>query len=467
MVKKGSGGMKLQFLGATGTVTGSKFLLYNASGKFLVDCGLFQGLKDLRLRNWAPLPVPVVDINSVVLTHAHIDHSGYFPVLVKQGFRGKAHASLPTVELCKILLPDSGFLQEEDAAFATKKGYSKHLPALPLYTYNDAVAALPFLSPIQNGKPFDLGHGLKVKMIQAGHILGARFVHVTSNIPYQRTILFAGDIGRYDAIINKGPSTIKEVDYLVMESTYGDRLHPEEDVFQRFERIINTTAERGGKILIPAFAVGRTQEILYIIKKLQISKKISINIPVFLNTPMGINATEIYTKYADEEAFFKTGIDEDSFKLPNLRLIRTQEESKRLNEISGPAIILSASGMMTGGRILHHLKAYGPDPASTLVLVGFQAAGTRGRAILDGAKSIKIHGQPTQINCQIEFIDSISAHGDYEDILKWLSMFTRRPKAVFLVHGESQATHAMAERIREKFKWNVVIPNYLDEFDLN
>ncbi|MBI2092304.1 MAG: MBL fold metallo-hydrolase [Deltaproteobacteria bacterium] len=458
--------MKLQFLGATETVTGSKFLLYNASAKFMIDCGLFQGFKELRLRNWAPLPVPVVDINSVVITHAHIDHSGYFPVFVKQGFRGRAYASAPTVELCKILLPDSGFLQEEDAVFATKKGFSKHAPALPLYTYSDAVASLKYLAPIPNGKPFDLGHGIKVKLIPAGHILGARFVHVTSTIPSNRTILFAGDIGRYDDIISKAPSTVKEIDYLVMESTYGDKMHPEEDVFSRLEKIINKTVERGGKVLIPAFAVGRTQEIIYIIKKLQAKKRIPSDIPVYLNTPMGIDATQIYRKYADEENFFKHGIDEDSFQLPNLHLVHTQEESKSLNLLAGPAIILSASGMMTGGRILHHLKAYGPDAKSTLVLVGFQAAGTRGRNILDGTRSIKIHGQPIALNCDVEFIDSISAHGDYEDIMQWLSLFNRPPKTTFLVHGEEKATAALAERVREKFHWNVVVPKYLDEVEL-
>lgn len=466
MAKKRISGLKLQFLGATGTVTGSKFLLYSSSAKYMIDCGLFQGLKELRLRNWAPLPVPVVDINSVILTHAHIDHSGYFPVFVKQGFRGRAYASAPTVELCKILLPDSGFLQEEDAAFATRKGFSKHLPALPLYTYSDAMAALPYLSPIPNGKPFDLGHGIKVKLIPAGHILGARFVHVTSSIPAKRTILFAGDIGRYDAVISQGPSTIKEIDYLVMESTYGDKLHPEENIFQRLEKIINETVSHGGKVLIPSFAVGRTQEIIYIIKKLQQAKKISMDIPVYLNTPMGIDATEIYTKYANEENFFKDGIDKDSFKLPNLHLVHTQEESKMLNELDRSAIILSASGMMTGGRILHHLKAYGPDLNSTLVLVGFQAEGTRGRNILNGAKSIKIHGLPVALNCKIENIESISAHGDYEDILKWLSLFNRPPRTIFLVHGEQEATLTLAEKIREKLNWNVAIPRYLDEFEL-
>jgi len=466
MAKSRSGGLKLQFLGATGTVTGSKFLLYNASAKFMIDCGLFQGLKELRMRNWAPLPVSVMDINSVILTHAHIDHSGYFPVFVKQGFRGRAYASVPTVELCKILLPDSGFLQEEDAVFATKKGFSKHLPALPLYTYSDAVASLPYLFGIPNGKPFDLGHGIKAKLIPAGHILGARFVHITSQLPYKRTVLFAGDIGRYDAIINKGPSRIKEVDYLVIESTYGDKLHPEENVFARFEKIINATVTRGGKVLIPAFAVGRTQEIIYIIKKLQQGKKIPTNVPVYLNTPMGIDATQIYKSHADEEDFFKDGFSEDSFKLPNLHLVHTQEESKRLNELDGPAIILSASGMMTGGRILHHLKAYGPDERSTLVLVGYQAAGTRGRAIMDGSRVIKIHGQPVPLNAHIEFIDSISAHGDYEDILKWLSLFSRPPKKTFLVHGEANATQKMADRVAEKLGWKVEIPNYLDEFEL-
>ncbi len=458
--------LKLQFIGATETVTGSKFLLHNAKAKIMIECGLFQGLKELRLRNWAPLPIKPSDIDAVVLTHAHLDHSGYFPVLIKQGFKGKAYASTPTVELCKILLPDSGFLQEEDAVFATKKGFSKHVPALPLYTYSDAIRSLSFLQPVANGNPFDLGHGISAKLIPAGHILGARFVHITASTPYKRTILFAGDIGRYDALISAEPSRIKEVDYLVIESTYGDRLHPEEDVFARFEKIINETVKRNGKVLIPAFAVGRTQEVIYILKELQEQKRIPLDIPIYLNTPMGINATKVYTKFAPEDNYLKKGLDLHPFDLPNLHLVHTQEESKALNQLDTPAIILSASGMLTGGRILHHLKAYAKDPNTTLVLVGFQAAGTRGQAILAGVKSIKLHGQQVNINCQIESIESISAHGDYEDILKWLSKFNKEPKTTFIVHGESKAAASFAEKIKKSLNWNAVVPRYLDEFKL-
>lgn len=453
----------LQFLGATQTVTGSKFLLRTAHEKWLIDCGLFQGLKELRLRNWAPMPIPAAEIDGVLLTHAHIDHSGYIPLLVKNNFQGKIYASEPTVALCEILLPDCGYLQEEDARFASQKGFSKHTPALPLYTYTDAVKSLSSFQPLVNGDLHRLGHDLRVRLLRAGHLLGSRFIHLTLEEPRHTTCLFAGDIGRYDALITNPPHTVPEADYIIVESTYGDHAHPKEDIFARFAQIISTTTEHGGKVLIPAFAVGRTQEILYLIKVLQ-KRKMIPNLPVFLNTPLGIDATDIYTRFAQEHRIFNG--NGHLFHCANLEFVHDEAQSKRLNMLAGPAIIVAGSGMLTGGRILHHLKAYGGDPHCTLVMVGYQAEGTRGRAILDGARHLKVHGQDISIRCNIEFIESLSAHGDRDDILRWLKGFQRPPRAVFLVHGEPTASEALAEYIREHLHWTVQIPNYLEEVPL-
>jgi len=456
----------LQFLGATETVTGSKFLLSNHHMNWFIDCGLFQGLKELRLRNWSPLPIDASAVSYVVLTHAHIDHSGYLPLFVKNGFEGDVIASEPTVELCKILLPDSGYLQEEDARYAAKKGFSKHAPVLPLYTYNDAVATFPYFKAVADEREVKID-GASISLYRAGHILGSRFIKVTF-IDSGKTILFAGDIGRYDALITREPVEFKDgIDYLVLESTYGDRVHPKEDIFERFARIINTTIDKGGKILIPAFAVGRTQDIIYILKRLLIRKVIPEDIAIYLNTPLGIDATDIYTRFASEHKIFKRDEGASVFSMPNLRLVKTEEESKALNALDHPAIILSASGMLAGGRILHHLKAYAHDPNSCLILVGFQAAGTRGRAILDGANSIKIHGEMVDIRCRVEYIESLSAHGDREDILRWLHAFDRPPRQIFLVHGEENAITSLKEAIERDFKGvKVSVPKFLEKREI-
>lgn len=460
----------LQFIGATQTVTGSKFLLRTAHDeKWLVDCGLFQGLKELRLRNWAPLPIPAAEIDGVLLTHAHIDHSGYIPLLVKNHFHGKIYASEPTVALCEILLPDCGYLQEEDARFASHKGFSKHEPALPLYTYHDALESLKSFHPLVNGDLHRLGQDLRVRLLRAGHLLGSRFIHLTMESPRHTTCLFAGDIGRYDSLITNPPMTIPEADYVILESTYGDHAHPKEDVFARFAAIITATAERGGKVLIPAFAVGRTQEILYVIKMLQ-KRKMIPDLPVYLNTPLGIDATDIYVRYAHEHKITNNGNGNGHphlFACANLHLVHDEAQSKLLNIMTGPAIIIAGSGMLTGGRILHHLKAYGNDPHATLVIVGYQAEGTRGRTILDGARAIKIHGQEIPMRCHVEFIESLSAHGDRDDILRWLKGFQRPPRGLFLVHGEPESSAALASVIRETLHWTVHIPQYLEEVTLD
>ncbi len=467
----------LQFLGATETVTGSKFLLRTCNETWMIDCGLFQGLKELRLRNWAPLPVPADKIDGVILTHAHIDHSGYIPLLVKNKFHGKIYASEPTVDLCKILLPDCGYLQEEDAKFAGRKGFSKHATAMPLYTYDDAMRSLSHLQPLHNGDLHRLGKDIRAHLIKAGHLLGSRFIDITLEEPRHRRILFAGDIGRYDSLITSAPLRVPEADYLIIEATYGNKLHPKENIFERLGRIITDTARAGGKVLIPAFAVGRTQELLHIMKQLQKKKLIDPALPIYLNTPLGIDATGIYNRYLDEHKTYSLlrylndqngngNGDDHPFHCHNLHLVHDQTASKALNVMEGPAVIIAGSGMITGGRILHHLKSYGGDPKSTLVLVGYQAEGTRGRAILEGARSIKIHGLDIPIRCHVEVIESLSAHGDRDDILRWLRGFQRPPKQTYLVHGEPEAALAMAESIREQLHWQVTIPRYLQEVDL-
>ncbi len=459
--------MRIQFLGATETVTGSKFHLTDGKHSWLIDCGLYQGLKELRLRNWQPFPVDPKHVSAIVLTHAHIDHSGYVPLIVKNGFRGPILASEPTVELCKILLPDAGYLQEEDAKFAAKKGFSKHSNPLPLYTYEDAVASLQYLQAIPDRTWHKLSDTVRIMLRPAGHILGARVINVSVKEPHHSfNILFAGDIGSYDALIACDPGAVKSVNYLVLESTYGDRLHPVEDVMERFERMINRTISRGGKVIIPTFAVGRTQEVLYILKKLDEAGKLP-RVPIYLNSPLAIDATTIYVRFNSEHNFFENGVEPASaFHPSRLTFVSDPEESRRLNHLTEPAIIISSSGMMTGGRILHHLKAYLPDANSTIVITGFQAAGTRGRALLDGAKAIKIHGMPVAVNAKIEFVESLSAHGDYGDILRWLRGFTQPPKATFLVHGEPAASEALRERIHQELGWNVIVPKYLEKVEL-
>lgn len=459
--------MRLQFLGATETVTGSKFSLVEGGHSWLVDCGLYQGLKELRLRNWQSLHVDPKTLEAVILTHAHIDHSGYIPLLVRNGFNKKILSSEPTIELCKILLPDAGYIQEEDAKFAAKKGFSKHEHPIPLYTYADALYSLKYLESIPDREWVNLSDKVRIMLRPAGHILGSRFINVSVNEKHRKfNILFAGDIGSYDALIAVDPGGVKTANYLVLESTYGDRLHTEEDVLKRFEDIITRTVRRGGKVVIPAFAVGRSQEVLYILKKLEKAKRLP-DIPIYLNSPLAIDATAIYIKYASEHNFFANGSDPaKAFHPSRLVLVHDAEESKHLNALPDPAIIISSSGMMTGGRILHHLKAYLPDPNSTLVVTGFQAAGTRGRSILDGAKAVKIHGLPVAVNAEVEFIESLSAHGDYGDILRWLKGFTKPPKTTFLVHGEQDAADALQRRIEDELHWKTVVPKYLEKFEL-
>ena len=451
--------MQLQFLGATGTVTGSKYLVTAGSAKVLIDCGLFQGYKQLRLRNWEPLPVPASELDAVVLTHAHLDHSGYLPLLVKQGFRGKIFCSEATFDLCKILLPDSGHLQEEDAAFANRHGYSKHQPALPLYTEEDAVRALKYFSPVRFDAPCEPVDGLQATLLPAGHILGAAIVSLKYK---ERTVTFSGDLGRLNDLIMVAPTPVEKTDYLIVESTYGNRRHDPADPLIMLGTTIRETVNRGGVVVIPAFAVGRAQELMYYIHLLKESGAIPKLLPVYLNSPMAKDATAIYHRHRKLHRLTDAQCDA---MCHSAKIINTVEESKALNQQRMPMVIIAASGMATGGRVLHHLEAFAPDPRNTILFSGYQAGGTRGAAMLGGAESIKIHGQYVPLRAQVAQIDNLSAHADADEILTWLGHFSVPPKKVFITHGEPDAADALRKRIESERGWHCTVPEYRETFE--
>jgi metallo-beta-lactamase family protein len=458
---------KLQFLGAAQTVTGSRHLLDVDGYRVLIDCGLFQGLKELRLRNWEKFPIDPASINAVILTHAHIDHTGYLPRLVREGFSGPVYATPASVELARILLPDSATLQEEEAAYANRSGYTKHAPALPLYTLRDASAALKLIQSVKYGKKVQLGKRLSFEFVEAGHIIGSAFVNmeVRGTDGGITRVLATGDIGRYDEPILNDPQAVDETDYLILESTYGDREHPDVDVKDQLAKVINDTAALGGHVLIPAFAVGRTQQLVYLLRELEDEKRIPI-LPVFVDSPMAVSATKLYLRHREDH-----DLDMDALVRANrnplatnrFHLARTVSDSKAVSAQEEPSIVISASGMATGGRILHHLRKRIRDERNTILFVGFQAEGTRGRRLVDGEKEIRMFGELIPVRARIEQIESLSAHGDWREILRWLSGFKRAPKHVFLVHGEPRAALALETRIRERFGWEVSIPQYLDE----
>ncbi len=447
--------MQIQFLGATGTVTGSKYLVSAGRAKIFVDCGLFQGYKQLRLRNWARLPVAPSQIDAVVLTHAHLDHSGYIPLLVKNGFRGEIYCSEATHDLCKILLPDSGHLLEEEAAYANRHGFSKHSPALPLYTQDDARRALRFFAPVKFGHRFTPAAGLHAKMVHAGHILGAGILTLADE---GASVTFSGDLGRMNDPIMAPPARVERSDYLVVESTYGNRRHDPADPLIVLGRTIRETVARGGIVVIPSFAVGRAQTLMYYIHLLKQSGAIPELLPVYLNSPMAVDATALYRKHRQDH---RLNPQQCAAMCQAARIVNSVEESIALNQQRMPMVIIAASGMATGGRVLHHLKAFASDPRNTILFAGFQAGGTRGAAMVAGADAIKIHGEYVPVRAQVVQIENLSAHADSEEILDWLSHFQAPPKKTFITHGEPEAADALRKRIEERFGWQCDVPEYL------
>lgn len=437
----------------------------------MIDCGLFQGYKELRARNWEPCPVNEASIGWMLLTHAHIDHSGFLPRMVRNGFTGPVYATPATADLLKIMLPDSAKLQEEEANYANKRGYSKHNPALPLYTEQDARAAIKQIASVPYGEDIHLSKFLTGRFMSAGHILGSSFVQVriTERDRDPVTVLFSGDIGRYDEPILNDPSEVSEADYLLVESTYGNRKHDPVDPKERLAEIINDTVSRGGKIIIPAFAIGRTQLLVYYLRELEEEGRIPV-LPVAVDSPMGAAATRLYTKHKadhDPEMRRMEGEGDNPLATRHFNLSQGRSQSKALNALQGPAIIVSASGMATGGRVLHHLAKNLPDPASTVIFVGYQAGGTRGRRLQDGEKEVKIHGEFVPVRAKIESISSLSAHADSDEIIRWLSGFKRPPRATFMTHGEPDSSEALGERIAKELGWKVVIPTYKEVVELN
>lgn len=451
--------MQLKFLGATETVTGSKYLLSFDSKNILVDCGLFQGYKALRLRNWDALPIDAKKIDAVILTHAHIDHTGYIPLLVKNGFEGKIYATKGTIDLASILLPDSGHLQEEEAMFANKWGYSKHKPALPLYTVLDAQKSLKQFEALEFGESLTLDNNISFSFHRAGHILGAAFVVIKYG---DKKLVFTGDMGHRRDPLLFDPEVIEEADYLVLESTYGDRLHDTKDVQEQLGEIIRKTVARSGSVIIPSFAVGRAQNLLYYIGQLKEANKIP-NVPVFLDSPMAVSASHILIKNKSEHRLSK----EECKKFSHIAIyVNTPDDSKAIDALKKPAIIISASGMATGGRILFHLKTYGPDPRNTILFSGYQAGGTRGDRIVRGEKEVKIHGEMIPIRAEVQILHNASAHADYNDILEWLSHFKKPPKKIFITHGELTSAMSLKSKIESKPGWTCIVPTYLQTENL-
>ena len=462
---------KITFLGAAGTVTGSKYLIEAGGKRLLVDCGLFQGSKELQQRNWNNLQIDPATIDWVLLTHAHIDHTGYIPRLVQNGFRGPIFSNAATNELCQLLLLDSAHLQEEDAQYAAKKNYSSHHPPLPLYTVAQAQTSLAQFREIPRADVFSISPEFTVRPHDAGHILGSSWLELTITEKGKQTlVVFSGDVGRYDQPILKDPESPTRADFLLCESTYGDRDHPTGSVPDALADVINRVAKRGGAIVVPAFAVGRTQTLMYYLRELLEQKRIPA-LPVYVDSPMAINVTGIYVKHKeDHDADFVQQEEQgnrDPLNVQNVHMARAVEDSKKINDVAGPCIIISASGMATGGRILHHLAHRLPDSRSAVLLVGYEAEGTGGRALADGAQYLRIHGQEVPVRAEIVKIDQLSAHAGRSELLRWLSGITVPPRQTFLVHGEPNALESFHGAVTSKFNWPVTVPEYLQTFDLN
>ena len=464
----------IEFWGGVGTVTGSKYLVVTDKARVLVDCGMFQGLKELRERNWQEPPFDPRSLNAVLITHAHIDHTGYLPRVVRHGFKGPVYCSRGTADLLKILLPDAGRLQEEEADYRNRHNLTKHQPALPLYTEEDAFAALELVRPLPNtGEEFEPAPGIRASFRISGHILGSSLVLLELDQAgadrQGRRVLFSGDLGHYDQPIIRDPVAPPACDYLLVESTYGDRLHDPEDPKVALARIINDAAQRQAPVLIPAFAVGRTQEIVYLIRELEDEKAIPV-LPVIVDSPMAAATTIAYANRKEEQDEDYASIltkQRHPLRTHSMLTASSKEESKRLNNATGARVIISASGMMTGGRVLHHALRLVPDPEATVVFVGYQAAGTTGRRIQDGEREVKIMGQRVPVRCRIAKIGGFSAHADWQEVLHWLEgMQGGVPRQTFLTHGEPEAANAMAGHIKEKFGWNVHVPQYGERVEL-
>lgn len=448
---------EIRFLGGASTVTGSKYLLTYKIKRILIDCGLFQGLKTLRLKNWDPFPFQAKDIDAVILTHAHIDHSGLLPKLIQQGYRGKIYSTKATRDLCRILLPDAGRLMEEEAEYLNRHKRSKHKPALPLFTEEDALTSLDYFEPVPFKQRQKIDEEISFQFGYAGHILGAAFVLIQVG---RDRIVFTGDIGRSKDRIFFPPGNLPEADYLVTESTYGNRLHKSADPCEELGKIVNETAQRKGVVLIPAFAVGRAQSLIYNLWSLKKEHKIP-DIPMYLNSPMSRDVTDLMNDYMD---LHKIPREDCASVFGSIRYVRSVEESKALNLKKGPMIIISASGMLTGGRVLHHLKAFAPFPENTIVLAGFQAAGTRGDALEKGCEEVKVHGEYVPVKAQVKVLHNMSAHADYREIIDWFERSKINPRQVFITHGDPAAADELRRRLSDHFGWSCCAPEQNEVF---
>ena len=444
--------IELSFLGATDTVTGSRYLVEAGGARVLVDCGLFQGPKKLRDRNWEPPPFEPSSLDAVVLTHAHIDHSGYLPKLCKDGFRGPIWCTEGTRDLLRILLPDSGHLQEEDARHANKYGYARHRPALPLYTRDDAERCLGQLRSVAFHQPFTPAPGITASYTRAGHIVGSACLALAAGAV---RVTFSGDVGRPADPVMRPPEPLGPTDYLVIESTYGDRRHPPEDVGAALAQLVSDTAAKGGTVVVPAFAVGRAQHLLHLLAGLRAAKRIP-QLPIFLDSPMAIDATELFCKHKDDHGLSEA---ECTLMCKIATYTRTPDDSKAIDRSGEPKVIVSASGMATGGRVLHHLQRFLPDERSAVLLVGYQSAGTRGRQLAEGVDELKLHGQYVAVRARVVQIQGLSAHGDYAELIDWLRPAALAPRRVFVTHGEPSASDAFRRRLVEAFGWNAITPD--------
>jgi metallo-beta-lactamase family protein len=461
---------KITFLGAAGTVTGSKYLVEASGRRLLVDSGLFEGSKELNQRNWDKLSIDPATIDWVLLTHAHIDHTGYLPRLVRNGFRGPIYANAATHELCKLLLPDSAHLQEEEAQFRAKKDCSSHHPPLPLYTVVEAQQALEQFREIPRADAFTIGPQFSVRPHDAGHILGSSWLELTITENGKQTLVaFSGDLGRYNQPILNDPEPPSRADFLLCESTYGDRDHESGSAADVLADVVNRTAKRGGAVVIPAFAVDRTQLLMYYLRELEDQQRIP-RLPIYIDSPMAIDVTGLYTTHREDHRMQfqreEQGGDRDPLNLLEVHMTRSVEDSKRINDVVSPCIIISASGMAMGGRILHHLAKRLPDSRSTVLFVGYQADGTRGRALQDGAQYLHIFGQQVPVRAQVVEMGQLSAHAGRSELLRWLSGFQAAPRRAFLVHGEPVALNSFRGAIVDQFHWNVTVPAYLQSFEL-